>query len=743
MRGKHTILCLVLVAALLLPSYGTRGSIQAQSPLAGANMALPFARRSRVNQSFGGGHNGTDYKAGDGTPVVAVKYGQVTTAFDQWPDGWCYDPPPGRPADPGNYIVINHGGGYVTRYLHLQHNSFAVSPPNWYPPGTRIANADTTGTSDGGDPPPPYCHPPAAHLHFQFEINGIATDPYAGATNWAGEDPFPMGYRNQNHAIVGPFQLSSTTIRNRWLTEAGKLGSPIGNNYSGTCPGGVEVTCCYQGFERGYIYYQGTCSGSGSAQVVYYGVGQNPVGNLTFLPRILANENTNNWNSTIYIRNLNSGGSATVSISFYKATGKILDSRTYIDLPANGTWEISTASVVFDTLVWESSSFSGAAIVAADQDVAVVVRTEKSSAGVLRVMAYTGVSAAHLNTGWGQPGTTVYTPALYWHPDWTGGSQWESTVHVQNTTNAIASLSITYYDWTGAYRGTYYYTLPAYGQGHYQPSFWGNGFVGSAYLQADRALAVVVTQEDISPYYWGAMQYNAFSAGSTKLYLPSLMDTWYNWSSSFTVQNLGTTPATVQVTYYPEGGSAVPCPAFTLAARASRQVCQFNSPAPPAGCGIAGCDFPDGQQGTAIVTALSGQNLVAIVEQQLNQPAEDWRSAQSYSGFIGGGATLYGPFAAAHPSYDTCSHVQNVGSYWASITSAYFYPDGAGPVGGSTVVVGPGAIAMFYVPAEGVGTSFVGSVRITRSASQVAGILNMARKPAVDDFGASYNMPQR
>lgn len=50
---------------------------------------------------------------------------------------------------------------------------------------------------------------------------------------------------------------------------------------------------------------------------------------VNFTPIVAAN-----WNSTIYIRNLG-GAPADVSVSFYRTTGKILDSRTYINLPAN------------------------------------------------------------------------------------------------------------------------------------------------------------------------------------------------------------------------------------------------------------------------------------------------------------------------------------------------------------------------------------------------------------------------
>lgn len=116
----------------------------------------------------------------------------------------------------------------------------------------------------------------------------------------------------------------------------------------------------------------------------------------------------------------------------------------------------------------------------------------------------------------------------------------------------------------------------------------------------------------------------------------------------------------------------------------------------------------------------------------------------NYSSLVDGGSTLYGPFAASHSSYDSCSHVQNVGSSAIDITSSYFYQGGGNPFGGHTEYTVPArGVATFYVPDEGVGTDFVGSVKIVPSAGQIAGIHTVARKPAEDDFGASYNLPQR
>ncbi len=733
MRRKQALISLVLVVALLGVSFGVLNYAQAQLPLAGANMVLPFARRSWITQPF---HTGIDYRAGDGTAVVAAKYGQVATALDQWPDGWCFDPPPGVPADPGNYITIDHGGGYVTKYFHLQHNSFAVAPPNYYPPGTRIANSDTTGTTDGGIPTPPYCDPPAAHLHFQLEVNGTPTDPYAGSTHWAGGEPFPMGYRDQDNAIQGPFPLTNAKIRDRWVLDTRRLGSPTGNVIPYECMvEGVTTPAYKQFFERGYISYCG--SGQATVQAYY----------TTYLPRLQATADASDWDAYVYIRNL-TASPATVSITLLKTDGNVLDSRTYLALPGNATWQIRPATIINDWLIGGYNSFIGSAIVASDRDVAVVVRMEKTTAGVLRTTAYTGISTLNSGTGWGQPGTTVYAPALYWRPPWQGGSQWESTLHLQNTTSYAANFSLTYYrsDGTVAPCSLSNQALPAYGKADYSLSPCGSGFVGAAVVQSNRALAVVVSHEDASANYWGAMHYNAFSSGSTTVYLPSLFDNYYNWYSSFLVQNLGGSTATVRVTYYPESGDSITCPDFTLAPKASRMVCQFNAPPYPAGCGLPGCDFPDGQQGTAIITSPNGQLLVATVEQQLDNAAQDWRSAQSYSGLIGGGTTLYGPFAASHTSYDSCSHVQNLGSSGTvDCTSYYYRPDGTPAPGGHTETIAAGSVKAFYVPVEGVGTDFTGAVRLARTAGQnaLAGIHNIARKPAVDDFGASYNMPQR
>lgn len=53
------------------------------------------------------GHKGHDYAAAVGTPTYAAAAGTVVIA------GFSYSA--------GNWVVINHGNGLVTKYMHTAH----------------------------------------------------------------------------------------------------------------------------------------------------------------------------------------------------------------------------------------------------------------------------------------------------------------------------------------------------------------------------------------------------------------------------------------------------------------------------------------------------------------------------------------------------------------------------------------------------------------------------------------------
>ena len=96
-----------------------------------------------------GGHKGNDYAAPVGTPTYAAAAGTVLIA------GWSNSA--------GNWVVINHGNGLVTKYMH--HSSLCVSTGQYVEKGQQIGYVGSTGQSTG------------PHLHFQVELNGVPVSP--------------------------------------------------------------------------------------------------------------------------------------------------------------------------------------------------------------------------------------------------------------------------------------------------------------------------------------------------------------------------------------------------------------------------------------------------------------------------------------------------------------------------------------------------------------------------------------
>ena len=73
----------------------------------------------------------------------------------------------------GNCVMIDHGGGVVTLYGHMQ--SYAVGYGQSVSAGQTIGYVGSTGVVTG------------PHLHFEIRINGAQTDPaayFSGLTYW-------------------------------------------------------------------------------------------------------------------------------------------------------------------------------------------------------------------------------------------------------------------------------------------------------------------------------------------------------------------------------------------------------------------------------------------------------------------------------------------------------------------------------------------------------------------------------
>ncbi len=126
----------------------------------GGVFSFPCPSYSRISDDFGMRmhptlgvkkmHNGIDLAAPSGSAILAAYDGKVVAA--------AYN------STMGNYVMISHGSGLYTIYMHA--SSLSVSTGAEVSKGQRIASVGTTGRSTG------------PHLHFGVRLNGNYVSPW-------------------------------------------------------------------------------------------------------------------------------------------------------------------------------------------------------------------------------------------------------------------------------------------------------------------------------------------------------------------------------------------------------------------------------------------------------------------------------------------------------------------------------------------------------------------------------------
>ena len=115
-----------------------------KTPINGARLSSPFGNRKHPILGFTKHHNGTDFAAPTGTPIMASGNGTVIKA------GWC--------GNGGNCVRIRHNSSYTTGYGHL--SKFATKTGRRVRQGQIIGYVGNTGMSTG------------PHLHYTVKYNG-------------------------------------------------------------------------------------------------------------------------------------------------------------------------------------------------------------------------------------------------------------------------------------------------------------------------------------------------------------------------------------------------------------------------------------------------------------------------------------------------------------------------------------------------------------------------------------------
>lgn len=132
-----------------------------ERPYTGGAFRWPCPSSTRVTSDYGtrvspmsgasSNHKGIDIGASAGADIIAAADGTVTAASYS--------------SAAGNYVMIDHGGGLYTVYMHA--SSLLVSPGQTVSAGDVIAKVGSTGISTG------------SHLHFGVSLNGSYVSPWS------------------------------------------------------------------------------------------------------------------------------------------------------------------------------------------------------------------------------------------------------------------------------------------------------------------------------------------------------------------------------------------------------------------------------------------------------------------------------------------------------------------------------------------------------------------------------------
>jgi len=120
-----------------------------RTPVDGARMTSGFGMRLHPLLGFSRMHQGVDFGAGSGEPIMAA--GGGTVSFAGWHGGH------------GRYVMIRHNKDLVTAYAHM--SRIAVKPGQSVRQGQTIGNVGSSGMSTG------------PHLHYEVWLRGKPVNP--------------------------------------------------------------------------------------------------------------------------------------------------------------------------------------------------------------------------------------------------------------------------------------------------------------------------------------------------------------------------------------------------------------------------------------------------------------------------------------------------------------------------------------------------------------------------------------
>jgi len=353
--------------------------------------------------------------------------------------------------------------------------------------------------------------------------------------------------------------------------------------YSVVIQSDVRVATIANLLGTGDVNFNGSYSGFSDSATTFY------------LPGVVFNYY--GWYSLISAQNVGSTA-ADITLTITCANGTVGTLQATAVAPyASHHFVLKTDTPVGFTA---STKCNGSAVITSSNDIVVTDNQSVPAAG--NTQSYSGVSSGS---------TDVFLPALY-----TGYYGWNASLNIQKLGAGNTTATVTYSD-GGSSTCALTDAVPACLL--YMPTEHPTKGYFGATINASLPLMVISNAANGSQ----AQTYNGVVVGGLSVGVPSVMKSYYNWNTSFTCQNVGTTTTSLHIVY--EGYVTGAYDTASLLPSATKEIFQ-----------PAEAFLPAGYQGGATVTANTpGSEIACIVNfnnsVQMGTTLGDW--SMSYNAF--------------------------------------------------------------------------------------------------------------
>lgn len=396
-------------------------------------------------------------------------------------------------------------------------------------------------------------------------------------------------------------------------------------------------------------------------------------------------------NTAFQVVNLSDTTAANIVVTFYDTSGA--ETHSFSDT-INASSSKSYAQANMSEL---GTTFDGSVIVASDQEIAAIVNQSTTGSS-----AYNGSY-----TGFATGSDTFYLPVVL-----NNFFGWYTEISVQNASSNPVDVTVTYSSGCTD-------TATALGAGaaarfdNRNTCSGGLDPNGSATISATGPVVAMVNQ--ISPNGNKEQTYNGFSPsdGNDTLYTPIALKNYFNFNSSFQVQNISGASMDIIATY----SDGVVTTVTNVADGDAATFAQRNEA------------HSDNWAGSAIITNSTGGAMVGIVNQ-----ASSKGKASSFNMFSGGSAEWALPSLLHdyYGGYNSSFQVQNISG--APVNISVTYSDG---LTASATNVPDNGVALFAQGPEAHATRWGGSA-IVSATGDVVIVVNQDA-PGTIDKQYSYN----